>query len=53
MKVIHCRVTMPPYGAHFRDFFKQSDSSDFKTLGERVDIVPTAVDGLDQAVTRG
>ncbi|XP_037800843.1 uncharacterized protein LOC119595769 [Penaeus monodon] len=47
------RVTMPPYGAHFRDFFKQSDSSDFKTLGERVDIVPTAADGLEQAITRG
>ncbi|XP_063871144.1 uncharacterized protein LOC135106256 isoform X3 [Scylla paramamosain] len=43
-------VTMPPYGAQFRDFFKQSESSDFKTLGERVKIVSTTGDGLQQAI---
>ncbi|XP_068241246.1 ionotropic receptor 93a-like isoform X1 [Palaemon carinicauda] len=46
------RVTMPPYGAHFRDFFKESDSNDFKTLGERVDIVPSAPEGVLQATMK-
>ncbi|MPD05637.1 hypothetical protein E2C01_101391 [Portunus trituberculatus] len=40
---------MPPYGAQFRDFFKQSESSDFQTLGERVKIVSTTGEGLQQA----
>ncbi|XP_069952103.1 ionotropic receptor 21a-like [Cherax quadricarinatus] len=45
------RVTMPPYGAQYREFFKESDSTDFKTLSERVDIVPTTSEGLKQAIT--
>lgn len=45
------RVTMPPYGAQFRDFFKQSESSDFQMLGERVKIVPSAIGGIQESTT--
>ena len=36
------RVTMPPYGAQFRDFYSQSDSHVYKTLAQRMDLVGTA-----------
>ncbi|XP_063845577.1 ionotropic receptor 93a-like isoform X2 [Scylla paramamosain] len=43
------RVTMPPYGAQFRDFYSQSDSYVFKALAQRMDLVGSAEEGLRQA----
>nr|XP_053627916.1 glutamate receptor ionotropic, delta-2-like [Cherax quadricarinatus] len=43
------RVTMPPYGIQFRNFYSQSDSTVFKTLAKQMDFVPTAYDGLKYA----
>ncbi|XP_042873752.1 ionotropic receptor 93a-like [Penaeus japonicus] len=43
------RVTMPPYGAQFRDFYKQSDSEVFRALAESMEIVPSVQEGLRQA----
>ncbi|ROT65113.1 Variant Ionotropic Glutamate Receptor, partial [Penaeus vannamei] len=43
------RVTMPTYGAQFRDFYMQSDSEVFRTLARIMEIVPSAEEGLRQA----
>ncbi|XP_071533862.1 ionotropic receptor 21a-like [Panulirus ornatus] len=43
------KVTMPPYGEQFLQFFKQSDSNVFQSLSKLMEIVPTASDGLRQA----
>ncbi|KAG7178056.1 Ionotropic receptor 21a-like 8, partial [Homarus americanus] len=42
------KVTMPPYGAQFRDFYSRSDSTVFKALAQRMDLVPSVLDGLQQ-----
>lgn len=42
---------MPPYGAQFQDFFRNSESDDFKTLGDRVKIVDSTGDGLKQTIS--
>ncbi|KAG7162065.1 hypothetical protein Hamer_G027236, partial [Homarus americanus] len=46
------RVTMPPYGLEFRQFFKQSDSDLFKALSDLMDIVPSTSVGLHQATEK-
>ncbi|XP_037781895.1 uncharacterized protein LOC119578372 [Penaeus monodon] len=43
---------MPSYGTEFRDFFLQSGSFEFKTLGSQMVIVPSAMDGLRQALIK-
>ncbi|XP_076059359.1 ionotropic receptor 93a-like [Oratosquilla oratoria] len=43
-------VGMPPYGAHFEQFFRDSTSDDFKVMAERIDIVPSSKDGLEKAL---
>ncbi|KAK3873599.1 hypothetical protein Pcinc_021403 [Petrolisthes cinctipes] len=43
------KVTMPPYGAQFKDFYSKSDSIVFKALAQRMDFVKTAVEGVSQA----
>ncbi|ROT75896.1 Variant Ionotropic Glutamate Receptor [Penaeus vannamei] len=45
-------VTMPSYGTEFRNFFLQSESFEFKTLGAQMVIVPSALDGLRQALVK-
>nr|XP_053641776.1 uncharacterized protein LOC128695299 [Cherax quadricarinatus] len=43
------RITMPPFGDEFIKFFKQSNSILYKSLAEHMTIVPTVIDGLQQA----
>ncbi|XP_047473672.1 ionotropic receptor 21a-like isoform X2 [Penaeus chinensis] len=43
-------VTMPPFGTEFIKFFKQSDSGVYKALAERMHIVPSVMEGLQQAL---
>ncbi|XP_069982931.1 ionotropic receptor 21a-like [Penaeus vannamei] len=45
-------VTMPPFGTEFIKFFKQSDSGVYKALAERMHIVPSVMEGLQQATER-
>ncbi|XP_069190872.1 uncharacterized protein [Procambarus clarkii] len=49
--VVH-KVTMPPYGEEFLQFFKQSDSIVFQTLSRLMELVPSAEYGLRQAVEK-
>ncbi|XP_042231762.1 uncharacterized protein LOC121872772 [Homarus americanus] len=43
------RITMPPYGAEFKNFFSNSDSQVPK-LAERIHFVPSAVVGQQEAI---
>ncbi|XP_037782039.1 uncharacterized protein LOC119578542 [Penaeus monodon] len=45
-------VTMPPFGTEFIKFFKQSDSGVYKALAERMHIVPSVMEGLQQALDK-
>nr|XP_045612753.1 glutamate receptor-like [Procambarus clarkii] len=51
VKVVH-KVTMPPFGEPFRQFFKQSDSEVFQALYRLMEIVPSAEYGMHQAVEK-
>ncbi|XP_066982738.1 ionotropic receptor 93a-like [Macrobrachium rosenbergii] len=44
------RITMPPFGNEFIQFFKQSDNKLYKNMAERMSIVPSVMDGLRQAI---
>ncbi|XP_042231759.1 ionotropic receptor 93a-like [Homarus americanus] len=46
------RITMPPYGAEFKNFFSKSDSQLFKRLGQLMHIVPSVNVGQQQAVDK-
>ena len=37
---------MPPFGKEFISFFKQSNSTLYKTLAEKMTIVPDVITGL-------
>ncbi|XP_037781894.1 uncharacterized protein LOC119578371 [Penaeus monodon] len=43
---------MPSYGAEFQAFFLKSNSDVFRTLGGLMEIVPSAMDGLNGVATR-
>ncbi|XP_076045749.1 ionotropic receptor 93a-like [Oratosquilla oratoria] len=43
-------VGMPPYGAHFRQFYLESESPVFRKIGENFVIVPTVKDGLQRCL---
>ncbi|XP_047483147.1 uncharacterized protein LOC125035052 [Penaeus chinensis] len=45
-------VTMPSYGAEFQAFFLKSNSDVFRTLGGLMEIVPSAMDGLNGVATK-
>ncbi|XP_045122250.1 uncharacterized protein LOC123510869 [Portunus trituberculatus] len=42
-------ITMPPFGKEFINFFKQSNSTLYKTLAEKMSIVPDVITGLQRA----
>ncbi|XP_064101701.1 ionotropic receptor 93a-like [Macrobrachium nipponense] len=44
------RITMPPFGNEFIQFFKQSDNKLYKTMAEHMSIVPSVMDGLREAI---
>ncbi|XP_053655872.1 ionotropic receptor 93a-like [Cherax quadricarinatus] len=46
------RITMPPYGAEFRNFFLKSGSQVFQRLAELIHIVPSVEIGLQEAIDR-
>ncbi|XP_063584656.1 glutamate receptor-like [Penaeus indicus] len=45
-------VTMPSYGAEFQAFFLKSNSDVFRTLGGLMEIVPSAMHGLNGVATK-
>lgn len=45
-------VTMPSYGTEFQAFFLRSNSEVFRTLGGLMEIVPSAMDGLNGVATK-
>ncbi|XP_042231349.1 uncharacterized protein LOC121872583 [Homarus americanus] len=45
------RITMPPYGAEFKNFFSKSDSQVFQKLAERIHLVPSTV-GQQEAIQK-
>ncbi|XP_071527362.1 ionotropic receptor 93a-like [Panulirus ornatus] len=46
------RVTRPPYGAVYKEFFMNSDYEAFRKLGELFFIGPSVMEGLQQALER-
>ncbi|KAG7163535.1 Ionotropic receptor 93a-like 8 [Homarus americanus] len=46
------RITMPPYGIEFKNFFSKSNSQLFKRLGQLMHIVPSVNVGQQQAVDK-
>ncbi|KAK8396605.1 hypothetical protein O3P69_004944 [Scylla paramamosain] len=42
-------ITMPPFGKEFISFFKQSNSTLYKTLAGKMSIVPDVITGLQRA----
>ncbi|ROT79300.1 Variant Ionotropic Glutamate Receptor [Penaeus vannamei] len=40
------KITMPPYGAEFKEFFSQSDSIVFQTIAKKMQLVSNILDGL-------
>ncbi|XP_045112347.1 uncharacterized protein LOC123505228 [Portunus trituberculatus] len=43
------RITMPPYGEEFRNYFAKSASPVFQKLARLIDIVPSLLEGQQQA----
>ncbi|XP_071517573.1 ionotropic receptor 93a-like isoform X2 [Panulirus ornatus] len=48
VKVVY-RITMPSYGAEFRDFLRQSESPSFRAMGRLMHVGVSVLDGLQQA----
>lgn len=46
------RITMPPYGAEFKNFFSKSDSEVFQRLAKLMQIVESVGVGQQQALER-
>ncbi|XP_064122547.1 glutamate receptor ionotropic, delta-1-like [Macrobrachium nipponense] len=44
------RVTMPSYGAEFRDYLKNSEFESFRALGSMLDVGVSVTEGLNQAL---
>ncbi|XP_068201561.1 ionotropic receptor 21a-like [Palaemon carinicauda] len=44
------RITMPPFGNEFIQFFKQSDNMLYKTMADHMSIVPSVMEGLRKAI---
>ncbi|XP_068210468.1 LOW QUALITY PROTEIN: ionotropic receptor 93a-like [Palaemon carinicauda] len=44
------RVTMPSYGAEFRDYLKASEFESFRSLGAMLDVGVSVTEGLNQAL---
>ncbi|XP_063614361.1 uncharacterized protein LOC134787514 [Penaeus indicus] len=40
------KITMPPYGAEFEEFFSQSDSLVFQTIAKKMELVSNILEGL-------
>ncbi|XP_045111731.1 glutamate receptor ionotropic, kainate 2-like [Portunus trituberculatus] len=46
------RITMQPFGREFKNFFSKSESPLFQKLAYLINIVPTLMDGQNQAIVK-